>query len=196
MTTVSRSSTPSRRISKGIFLNSLAYFTMLALSSGKKASLMSDAFSFRSSSTRLTTLNPQSALLPSPIKYLLHNPTKSYHRNSPDTHFLFAKRGISFNTRIYGTSPTPFDDGLCPYQITTPIYYVNDRPHIGHAYTSLACDVIARFMRLSGRDVFFLTGTDEHGQVRWPFRSCCAFIITCVVLSFEQLSFFFTTNTC
>lgn len=50
------------------------------------------------------------------------------------------------------------------YYVTTPIYYVNDKPHIGHAYTTLACDVIARFMRLDGRDVFFLTGTDEHGQ--------------------------------
>ena len=48
--------------------------------------------------------------------------------------------------------------------ITTPIYYVNDLPHIGHAYTTLACDVIARFKRLDGYDVFFLTGTDEHGQ--------------------------------
>jgi len=50
------------------------------------------------------------------------------------------------------------------YYITTPIYYVNDRPHIGHAYTTLACDALARFMRLDGRDVKFLTGTDEHGQ--------------------------------
>ncbi|MCK6450052.1 MAG: methionine--tRNA ligase [Alphaproteobacteria bacterium] len=50
------------------------------------------------------------------------------------------------------------------YYITTPIYYVNDKPHIGHAYTTLACDAIARFMRLDGRDVYFLTGTDEHGQ--------------------------------
>ncbi len=50
------------------------------------------------------------------------------------------------------------------YFITTPIYYVNDRPHIGHAYTSLACDVTARFKRLSGFKVKFLTGTDEHGQ--------------------------------
>src|SRR5437899_41783 len=50
------------------------------------------------------------------------------------------------------------------YYITTPIYYVNDVPHIGHAYTTLACDVLARFMRLDGRDVHFLTGTDEHGQ--------------------------------
>lgn len=50
------------------------------------------------------------------------------------------------------------------YYVTTPIYYVNDKPHIGHAYTSLACDVLARFKRLDGYDVFFLTGTDEHGQ--------------------------------
>ena len=51
-----------------------------------------------------------------------------------------------------------------PYYVTTPIYYVNDSPHIGHAYTTLACDVLARFMRLDGYDVYFLTGTDEHGQ--------------------------------
>jgi methionyl-tRNA synthetase len=50
------------------------------------------------------------------------------------------------------------------YYITTPIYYVNDSPHVGHAYTTLACDVLARFMRLDGRKVKFLTGTDEHGQ--------------------------------
>ena len=50
------------------------------------------------------------------------------------------------------------------FYITTPIFYVNDIPHIGHAYTSIACDVIARFMRLAGRDVKYLTGTDEHGQ--------------------------------
>ena len=50
------------------------------------------------------------------------------------------------------------------YYITTPIYYVNDKPHIGHAYTTLSCDVMARFKRLDGYDVTFLTGTDEHGQ--------------------------------
>lgn len=46
--------------------------------------------------------------------------------------------------------------------LTTPIYYVNDKPHIGHAYTTTLCDVAARFMRFLGRDVFYLTGTDEH----------------------------------
>jgi len=47
--------------------------------------------------------------------------------------------------------------------ITTPIYYVNDKPHVGHAYTSIACDSLSRFYRLMGCEVFFLTGTDEHG---------------------------------
>ena len=50
------------------------------------------------------------------------------------------------------------------FYVTTPIYYVNDVPHIGHAYTTLAADVLARYKRLKGFDVFFLTGTDEHGQ--------------------------------
>ncbi len=50
------------------------------------------------------------------------------------------------------------------YYVTTPIYYVNDVPHIGHAYTTVACDVLARYKRAQGYDVFFLTGTDEHGQ--------------------------------
>ncbi len=48
--------------------------------------------------------------------------------------------------------------------VTTPIYYVNDLPHIGHAYTTAAADILARYHRLRGHEVFFLTGTDEHGQ--------------------------------
>src|SRR5437763_14322323 len=51
-----------------------------------------------------------------------------------------------------------------PFFITTPIYYVNGAPHLGHAYTSIAADAVARWKRLDGEDVFFLTGTDEHGQ--------------------------------
>src|SRR5262245_54840387 len=51
-----------------------------------------------------------------------------------------------------------------PFFVTSPIYYVNDLPHLGHAYTTVACDALARFMRLDGRHVRFLTGTDEHGQ--------------------------------
>ena len=49
------------------------------------------------------------------------------------------------------------------FYVTTPIYYVNDAPHIGHSYTTIAADVMARFFRAAGRDVRFLTGTDEHG---------------------------------
>jgi len=51
-----------------------------------------------------------------------------------------------------------------PVFVTTPIYYVNDTPHLGHAYPTVAADVLARFMRLDGRRVKFLTGNDEHGQ--------------------------------
>ncbi|PYP88227.1 MAG: methionine--tRNA ligase [Candidatus Angelobacter sp. Gp1-AA117] len=50
------------------------------------------------------------------------------------------------------------------FYITTPIYYVNARPHIGHAYTTIVCDAIARRKRMLGFDTYFLTGTDEHGQ--------------------------------
>ncbi|MBI4715608.1 MAG: methionine--tRNA ligase [Nitrospirae bacterium] len=50
------------------------------------------------------------------------------------------------------------------FYVTTPIYYVNDVPHIGHAYTTVAADVLARYRRLRGEEVFFLTGLDEHGQ--------------------------------
>jgi len=50
------------------------------------------------------------------------------------------------------------------FYITTPIYYVNARPHIGHTYTTIACDTVARRQRMLGADTFFLTGTDEHGQ--------------------------------
>ena len=51
-----------------------------------------------------------------------------------------------------------------PFYVTTPIYYVNDEPHLGHAYTTILADVLARYARLRGMQVFFLTGTDEHGQ--------------------------------
>src|SRR5689334_25039350 len=50
-----------------------------------------------------------------------------------------------------------------PYYLTTPIYYVNAAPHLGHAYTTIAADAAARHARQRGEDVFFLTGTDEHG---------------------------------
>ncbi len=49
------------------------------------------------------------------------------------------------------------------FYVTTPIYYVNDAPHIGHAYTTITADALARWHRLLGDEVWFLTGTDEHG---------------------------------
>ncbi|MDR1377287.1 MAG: methionine--tRNA ligase [Synergistaceae bacterium] len=55
-------------------------------------------------------------------------------------------------------------DNAKKFYITTPIYYVNDIPHIGHAYTTIACDVMSRYKRMKGFDTHFLTGTDEHGQ--------------------------------
>ncbi len=51
-----------------------------------------------------------------------------------------------------------------PFYITTPIYYVNARPHLGHAYTTIVADVAARFNAMRGKEVYFLTGTDEHGD--------------------------------
>ena len=53
---------------------------------------------------------------------------------------------------------------MSKYYITTPLYYVNSKPHIGHSYTQVACDTVARHLRRSGRNVFFMTGTDEHGE--------------------------------
>lgn len=62
---------------------------------------------------------------------------------------------------INGKTQTPMPK---PFYVTTPIYYVNDVPHVGHAYTTIAADVLARWHRLIGDEVFFLTGLDEHGQ--------------------------------
>jgi methionyl-tRNA synthetase len=62
------------------------------------------------------------------------------------------------------TENTRKQDMSKKFYITTPIYYVNARPHIGHAYTTIACDTIARRQRMLGSETFFLTGTDEHGQ--------------------------------
>ena len=49
------------------------------------------------------------------------------------------------------------------FVITTPLYYVNDKPHLGSVYTTIICDSIARYKRLAGEDVIFITGVDEHG---------------------------------
>ena len=51
-----------------------------------------------------------------------------------------------------------------PYTLTTPLYYVNDKPHLGSTYTTIACDTLARYQRLRNGSVLFITGVDEHGQ--------------------------------
>jgi len=71
---------------------------------------------------------------------------------------------------------------MAKFYITTPIYYVNDYPHIGHAYCTVCADAFARYHRLLGDDTYFLTGTDEHGRRSrrprprrasnlWPWRT-------------------------
>jgi tRNA synthetases class I (M) len=109
------------------------------------------------------------SLLAFPMRYsrgFLLDSNKAVLRRTLSVHQQHRVMSTTSLDAVLGTPATPVDDGQRPFQITTPIYYVNDKPHIGHAYTSTACDVIARFMRLSGREVFFLSGTDEHGQVR------------------------------
>ena len=67
-------------------------------------------------------------------------------------------RGVGISARGHATATT-----TKPYYVTTPIFYVNGPPHVGHLYSALIADAIARFQRLRGRTVVFATGTDEHG---------------------------------
>lgn len=93
------------------------------------------------------------------------------------------------------------------YYITTPIYYVNDAPHIGHCYSTLVADVAARFHRLAGKDVFFLTGTDEHADrvattaaergltpIQWATQNAEAFKNAFESLGFTHADFIRTTE--
>src|SRR5947208_1737665 len=73
-------------------------------------------------------------------------------------------RGSPARAQMRFTEPNSIDFPPVSYYITTPIYYVNAEPHLGHAYTTIAADVLARHMRQRGEEVFFLTGTDEHGE--------------------------------
>ncbi|MEX2216599.1 MAG: methionine--tRNA ligase [Phycisphaeraceae bacterium] len=95
-----------------------------------------------------------------------------------------------------------------PFYITTPIYYVNDRPHIGHVYSTTIADVIARYHRLRGDDVFFLTGTDEHAAKvvesatkhgvsaqEWADKNAAAFENTFKRLGFTNNDFIRTSQT-
>jgi methionyl-tRNA synthetase len=102
--------------------------------------------------------------------------------------------------------PTP-KPNLPPSYVTTPIYYVNDRPHIGHVYSTLLGDVLARFHRLQGRDVFFLTGTDEHADkvvesaakhgvtpIQWADRNAAEFQTVFREMGFSNDDFIRTTE--
>lgn len=93
------------------------------------------------------------------------------------------------------------------FYVTTPIYYVNDRPHVGHCYSTLLADTVARFMRASGRDVFFLTGTDEHSErvasraaeegmtpIQWADRNAGLFKEAFAKLGFTNDDFIRTTE--
>ena len=161
---------------------SMAIFCILAANAA--TTMVVKAFHITTTSSRSAT-----AMKNYGTSLLFHHPSNTNNRLSPSSSFLRKLESGSSRTssrlmmsssssspssnvgnklkqpKLIPTPTTSVDDGKRPYQITTPIYYVNDKPHIGHAYTSTACDVIARFMRLSGRDVFFLSGTDEHGQV-------------------------------
>ncbi|MBX3315481.1 MAG: methionine--tRNA ligase [Phycisphaeraceae bacterium] len=94
-----------------------------------------------------------------------------------------------------------------PLYITTPIYYVNDRPHIGHCYTTLVGDVAARMARLIGRDTFFLTGTDEHAEkvvasaaqrgltpIQWADQNAAEFRAAFKAMNFSNDDFVRTTE--
>ncbi len=74
---------------------------------------------------------------------------------------------IDFSVSLWLICKSPVtgrnDEAMSKFYLTTPLYYVNDKPHIGHAYTEIAADALARFRRLKTDEVFFLTGTDEHG---------------------------------
>ena len=103
--------------------------------------------------------------------YALIQPLKSsiWRRRPEHLKRLNTYRKFSTSTDLDSTNKEPLDlqfnrNARDPFYITTPIYYVNGFPHLGHAYTSVSADVIARFNRNDGKDVFFLTGTDEHGQ--------------------------------
>lgn len=77
---------------------------------------------------------------------------------------MHATKSLSQNKDDRPANPSPEIKDSRSFYVTTPIYYVNDSPHIGHSYTTIAADVLARYKRMKGEKVFFLTGTDEHGQ--------------------------------
>lgn len=78
--------------------------------------------------------------------------------------FLCSARCLGQQTRAYIVTPFLQNNSSKPFYVTTPIFYPNAAPHIGHLYSLVAADVLARYQALRGRDVKFLAGTDEHGM--------------------------------
>lgn len=153
----------------GVLAMSCRAFSTLSLPSSKRSVLLVDAFHPTFSSLRTRSSGGRAVYRTTTARWLgatSVSPTTAHKAKTavgssslnPPHPYRSALRPL------HGTPATSFDDGTRPYQITTPIYYVNDKPHIGHAYTSVAADVLARYMRLAGRKVFFQSGTDEHGE--------------------------------
>lgn len=101
----------------------------------------------------------------------------------------------------------PYHAGMSTFYVTTPIYYVNDRPHIGHCYTTCVADVAARFARLMGLETYFLTGTDEHAdkviakavenrltEQQWVDQCAGEFVRAFALLGFSQDVFYRTSD--
>lgn len=91
--------------------------------------------------------------------------TVTYEKgNSCDCRVGRQEKGLwAHNPALARSYSIQYERAMFKFYITTPIYYVNDRPHIGHAYTTIAADVLSRWHKQKGEKVFFLTGTDEHG---------------------------------
>ena len=114
-----------------------------------------------STSTASTAFAPAPRL---PLSYLRRRELVAKAQQQQQQAASHAGRAAARASRRLVSSAVEAPAEKPPFYITTPIYYVNGMPHIGHAYTTLACDVLARFKRLDGHEVKFLTGTDEHGQ--------------------------------
>ncbi len=85
------------------------------------------------------------------------------------------------------SNPSKFVSRFKSYFITSPIFYVNGSPHIGHLYTVLLADAQSRFQRLKGRDTFFATGTDEHGlKIQQAAQKVIIVFITCLFTKLQQ----------
>lgn len=109
----------------------------------------------------------------SSTKYIIRSATSMWHGGFPCRKIyqdqIRISRAAGFNTvrksgRGHKATVLAALDDSSSFYATTPIYYVNGDPHLGHAYTSVMTDILARFAKLDGKDTFFLTGTDEHGQ--------------------------------